>query len=153
METPIPTAEHRRLEKMAGKWEGEELAYDSSSDSKANVAIGRINSRIALGGFALIHDYERERNGKITFTGHGVFTYNSKEKVYELTWFDSMGERRTVFTGQFEGDVLRLTHGVPGMHARLTHDMSRPGHLLVSMEMAEDGANWTKVFDARLVRQ
>src|SRR5215470_7376884 len=153
MEMPVPTAEHGKLEKMAGKWEGKEIAYDPSSDAKENVAIGRISSRMGLGGFALIHDYERERNGKVTFTGHGVFTYDSKEKIYELSWFDCMGERPTVFTGRFEGEVLHLTHDVPGMHARLTHDMSRPGYLLVTMEMAEDGVNWTKMFDARLVRQ
>jgi len=129
------------------------MMYEPSPDGKENVAIGRINSRMGIGGFALIHDYERERNGRVTFTGHGVFTFDSEEKLYELTWFDCLAARPTLFKGPFEGEVLRLTHHAPGIHARLTHDLSVPGYLLVSMEMGDDGVNWTKLFDARLVRQ
>src|SRR5262245_24337295 len=149
MEMPVPTAEHAKLERMAGKWEGEEIMYDPSPDAKEKVAIGRVNSRMGIGGFALIHDYERERNGRVTFTGHGVFTFDWEEKLYELTWFDCLGARPTIFKGQFEGEVLRLTHDASGVHARLTHDLSQPGYLLVSMEMAEDGVKWTKLFDAK----
>jgi hypothetical protein len=153
MEMPTPTAEHRKLEEIAGQWEGEETMHPSPWDPKGGKAIGRIKSRIALGGFALINDYEQERDGKITFTGHGVFTYDTREKLYTLTWFDCMGVAPEVFKGQFEGTILRLSHGGPGMHARITYDLSEPNHLLTSMEMAQDGVNWARLFDARLVRQ
>ena len=153
MEMPILTSEHRKLEKIAGRWEGEEKMYPSPWDPKGGTAIGRIKSRIALGGFALINDYEQEREGKITFTGHGVFTYSPEEKLYLLTWFDCMGVAPEVFKGTFDGEVLRLSHGGPGMHARLTYDLSEPGYLSTSMEMAQDGTNWMKFFDARLARK
>lgn len=153
MEMPKPTAEHRKLEKIAGQWAGEERMYPSPWDPKGGMALGRIKSRMAVGGFALINDYEQERDGKITFSGHGVFTYDPKEKLYTLTWFDCMGVPPEVFKGGFEGEVLRLSHGGPGMHARLTYDLSEPGCLSTSMEMAQDGVNWKKLFDARLMRK
>ena len=64
--------------------------------------------------FALINDYEQERDGKITFTGHGVFTYDPKADPYTLTWFDCMGVPPEVFKGRFDGDILKLAHGGPG---------------------------------------
>ena len=68
-------------------------------------------SRVALNGFALINDYEQERDGKISFSGHGVFTYDPKEDSYMLVWVDCMGAPPEIFKGQFEGDVLKLAHG------------------------------------------
>jgi Protein of unknown function (DUF1579) len=152
MEMPNPTNEHRKLARIAGRWEGEEKMYPSPWDPNGGIAIGRLNSRVALNGFALINDYEQERDGKITFTGHGVFTYNPEEKVYTLTWFDCMGAPPEVFKGQFDNDILRLAHGGPGMHVRLTYDLSEPGYLSTGMEMAGDGKDWNRFFDARLKR-
>ena len=152
MEMPTPSAGHRKLEKIAGHWEGEENMYPSPWDPKGGIAIGRIKSRVALNGFALINDYEQERDGKVAFSGHGVFTYDPKEEGYTLTWFDCMGVPPEVFKGQFEGDVLKLAHGGPGMHVRLTYDSSESGFLSISMEMSQDGSAWSRLFDGRLKR-
>ena len=127
--------------------------YPSPWDPKGGTAVGRINSRVALGGFALINDYEQERDGRITFTGHGVFTYDPKGEEYTLTWFDCMGAPPEVFKGEFEGDILKLAHGGPGMHVRLTYDLSEPGYLSTSMDMSQDGSAWNRFFDARLSRR
>jgi Protein of unknown function (DUF1579) len=152
MEMPIPTDGHRRLEKIAGQWEGEEKMYPSPWDPKGGTAVGRIKSRVALSGFALINDYEQEREGAITFSGHGVFTFNPKEELYTLTWFDCMGSPPEVFKGRFEGEVLTVAHGGPGMHARLTYDLSVAGQLATSMEMSPDGSAWNRFFDGRFKR-
>jgi hypothetical protein len=152
MEMPTPSDGHRKLEKIAGQWEGEEKMQPSPWDPKGGTAIGRIKSRVALNGFALINDYEQERDGKVTFTGHGVFTYDPKEDVYTLVWFDCMGAPPETFKGQFDGEVLRLAHGGPGMHVRLAYDLSEPGYLSTSMQMSQDGSAWNRFFEARLRR-
>jgi hypothetical protein len=153
MEMPTPSAGHRKLEKIGGQWEGEEKMYSSPWDPKGGTAIGRIKSRVALNGFALINDYEQERDGKITFTGHGVFTYDPNEEGYTLTWFDCMGAPPEIFKGNFDGEILNLAHGGPGMHVRLTYDLSEPGFLSTSMEMSKDGTAWSRFFDVRLKRR
>ena len=149
---PKASEGHRKLEKIAGQWEGEETMYPSPWDPKGGKAIGRIRSRVALNGFALINDYEQERDGAITFTGHGVFTYDPKADVYTLSWFDCMGAPPEIFKGTFAGDILKLTHGGPGMHVRLTYDLSTSGYLSMSMEMSQDGEDWNRLFDGRLKR-
>lgn len=153
MDMPQPTAEHRRLEEIEGDWEGEERMYPSPWDPAGGTATGRIKSRVALNGFALINDYEQERDGKVTFSGHGIFTYNPGEKSYTLVWVDCMGAPPEIFKGQFEGEILRLAHGGPGMHVRLAYDVSDPGYLSTSMEMSQEGGVWNRFFDARLNRR
>ena len=153
MEMPAPTAGHRKLEKIAGQWEGEEKMYPSPWDPKGGSAIGRIRSRVALNGFALINDYEQDRDGIITFSGHGVFTYDPKEDLYTLVWVDCMGAPPEIFKGKFDGEILKLAHGGPGMHVRLSYDLTEPGFLSTSMEMSQDGSAWNRFFDARLARR
>jgi len=152
MEMPKPSAGHQKLEKLAGRWEGEETMYPSQWDPKGGTAIGRTTSRMALDGFALIGEYEQERNGIITFSGHSVFTFDAQENLYSLHWFDCLGTPPELFTGRFDGDVLTVSHGGPGMHARLTYDISDAQHLASKMEMSEDGTNWRTLFDGRYRR-
>lgn len=148
MDMPTPTAGHLRLERMAGLWEGQETMHPSQWDPKGGVAVGRNRHTLRLGGFALIVEYEQERDGAITFTGHGVYTYDAKADRYILHWFDSMGSPAEVFTGGFDGDVLTLGHGGPGMHARMTYDLSEPGVMRGQMEMSHDGSDWQTLFEA-----
>jgi len=152
---PKPSPGHSKLQMLVGRWQGEETMHPSQWDPKGGTAIGRMQSRLALGGFALVSDYEQERGGTITFAGHGVFTFDPKSDLYTLHWFDSMGSPPEVFTGRFEGNVLTVAHGAdggPGMHARLTYDLTEPGYQKSSMEMSADGKEWKRFFDARYER-
>jgi uncharacterized protein YodC (DUF2158 family) len=149
MDMPKPTKQHLRLQEIVGRWEGKETMHPSQWDPKGGIAVGRTTSRLALNGFAVISDYEQERDGVITFTGHGVMTYDPNEGRYVLHWFDCMGSPPEVFSGVFEGDVLTVSHGGPGMHARLTYDLSQKKRILTRMEMSSDGLTWTSLFEAR----
>lgn len=153
MSMPTPSAGHRRLETLVGRWEGTETMYPSQWDPKGGRAVGRTTSRLALNGMALISDYEQERDGAITFSGHGVYTYDPKADRYSLTWFDSMGSPPEVFVGGFTGDVLALSHGGPPMHVRLTWDLSRSGQMASRMEMSDDGVTWMTLFDGEYRRR
>ena len=152
MGMPQPSAGHRQLEKLAGHWEGEERLYPSPWDPAGGMATGRMQSRFALDGFALIIDYEQERGGKVTFAGHGVFTFDPKEELYTLSWFDCMGSPPEIFKGRCVNDVLTVAHGGPGMHARLTYDFSEGGMISKTMEISQDGQAWSRFFDGQLKR-
>jgi len=152
MEMPKPSAGHLALQRMEGTWVGEETMHPSQWDPKGGVAIGRNRHTFTLGGFALIVDYEQERDGEVTFTGHGVYTYDPKRDQYCLHWFDCMGSPPEVFVGRFDDDVLTLAHGGPGMHARMTYDWSVPDTLQGMMEMSPDGEDWKVLFEAVYTR-
>ncbi len=153
MEMPKPTEHHRKLEKLVGRWRGTETMHPSPWDPKGGLATGRNDCRMALDGFATVTDYEQERDGKVTFKGHGVMTYDTTKSHYVLHWFDCMGSPPEIFTGQFEGEVLTVSHGGPGMHARLVYDLSRPGVLRSKMEMSQDGAKWSTLFECDYHRE
>ncbi len=148
MSMPTPSEGHLLLERMSGFWEGEETMYPSQWDPAGGTATGRNDNKIVLGGFALITDYEQERDGAITFTGHGVYTYSPGEDRYTLHWFDSIGSPPEVFVGGFHGEQLVLSHGGPGMHARMTYDFSTDGVMKGMMEMSPDGLEWKVLFEA-----
>ena len=152
MDMPKPGPGHLRLESLAGLWEGKERMYPSQWEPEGGITIGRRKSQIALNGFALITDYEQERDGKITFTGHGVLSFDPKSERYSLHWFDCMGSAPEIFEGSFDGDILMLAHGGPGMHARFTYDLSDPQQMLSKMEMSQDGDIWNTFFEARYQR-
>lgn len=152
MEMPKPSPGHAELERLAGRWEGGETMHPSQWDPKGGTAMGRMTSRMALDGFALISDYEQERDGAVTFSGHGVFTFAPDSGLYSLHWFDCIGSPPEHFTGGFEGDRLVLAHGGPGMHARMTYDLATAGVMLSRMEMSPDGAAWGTLFEARYER-
>ena len=126
--------------------------HPSQWDPKGGVAVGRMTGGLALNGFALLSDYEQERDGVVTFTGHGVMSFNPKEDLYTLHWFDCMGSPPEVFVGRFDGDILSLAHGGPGMHARMTYDLSDPENLRTRMEMSQDGTAWNILFDGSYKR-
>lgn len=147
MHMPTPSAGHRQFERMAGTWQGNETMYPSPWDPEGGTATGRTVSRVGLGGFALISDYQQMRDGVATFAGHGVYTFDPKAEVYSMIWFDSMGTPPEHFSGRCDGDVLILSHGGPSMHVRMRWEFVRPDHVLSGLEMSEDGVVWKKLFD------
>lgn len=76
----------------------------------------------------------------------------SKDDLYSLHWFDCMGSAPEVFTGRFQGDVLVVAHGGPGMHARLTYDLGNPRQMTSKMEMSQDGVTWSTLFEGSYKR-
>lgn len=152
-EMPKPTEHHHKLKKLAGQWQGEEKMYPSQWDPKGGIATGRNQARVSLDGFALVADYEQERDGQITYMGHAVWTWDAKENCYVMHWFDSMGSPPEVFKGNFEGERLMVSsHGGP-MQARMTYDFSQAAKLKSKMEMSPDGKSWSTLFDAEYERK
>jgi hypothetical protein len=74
---PKPGPEHKQIAKLAGKLgrRGEARA-PSPFDAKGGTAKARVTNRLALDGFIVTQDYEQERDGKVSFRGHGVFGFD-----------------------------------------------------------------------------
>ena len=106
MEMPKPTAEHRRLQILAGDWAGEEKLMPSPWGPGGS-AMGRSQCRLDLDGFYVIQDYAQEKDGRTIFSGHGIFGYDTVSKDYCWFWIDSMGTMPAAPSrGQWEGDTL-----------------------------------------------
>lgn len=147
MDMPQPTPSHKKLERLAGDWHGEETMFPSPWDPAGGVYQARLNSRVAIDGFAVIGDYEQSRNGQVTFRGHGVHTIDPQTGENLLYWFDSMGQGANLFRGGFESDALILTEANPRGYNRMTYTASGDGRLYARMEMSPDGQNWNALFE------
>lgn len=147
MEMPQPVAGHRRLELMAGVWSGTEALHPSPWSPEGSVARGRVKARVALGGFAVILDYEQEASGRVAFTGHAVVTWDDGAGEVVMHWYDCLGAQREEFRGPLEGNRLTLTSRTERGLQRLVYTYAE-GEMNSHMEMSsDDGETWSKLFD------
>ncbi len=153
MEMPKPTADHKRLEKLAGDWRGKEKMYPSPWDPKGGDAQATTRGRVALDGFAVIADYEQSRDEKRTFAGHAVYTWDAQAKEVVLHWFDSSGQGVDQFRGAWKGDQLQLQSQNPMGFWRMSYDLSKSGSMTSRMETSQDGKSWNPLFDGSYQRE
>ena len=154
MQMTTPTSEHKMLEKLVGNWEGRETMSPAPWDPTGGPAVGRVSNKVSLDGLAVVQEYEQERNGGISFRGHGVFHYDMNQKDYVMHWWDSMGMGSQVFRGDFVDDVLAMVSASPMGHTKCTFDVKEPGRYAFVMEISQDGSNWMTAMtgDYRLAR-
>ncbi len=143
MDMPKPGDAHARLHALVGQWGGEERLHPAPWDLAGGAATAFINNRLALDGFSVIQEYEQYRDGRPTFSGHGVFWWDEDAHQYVMTWFDSMSGTPADFRGGFDGDVLQLVNQrSQGGFSRCTFDHGMPGEYVFMLEVSNDGVAW-----------
>lgn len=152
MTMPKVTEAHRRLERLVGTWQGEERLYPSPFDPQGGAAIGRARNRLALDGFAVVQDYEQERDGAVNYRGHGVFRWDDRDRSYVLHWLDSMGMPPNEFRGTLDGDVLTLTSHSPQGVVRATWELGQDRYNY-RMQVSPDGSNWFPFMEGTYSRE
>lgn len=153
MEMPKPKDEHRKLQALAGTWKGEETMYPSPWDQKGGNATSKVVSRMDIDGFFLITDYVQERNGQVSYRGHGVYGYSPKENRYTMHWFDSMGDcSSSPAYGTWTGNRLVFEQKTPMGMSRYSYELEGEGRYRFSIENSQDGKNWTKFMDCKSVK-
>lgn len=141
MQMPQPTEQHRVLERLTGKWKGSETMEPSPWDPQGGTATGIIDARADLEGMFVVSDYRQERDGKVTYRGHGVYGYDPSREAYTMYWFDSMShDPGGVALGRLEGDTLTFQmQNKMGGHSRyVTRFLSDREHEF-RIEMSQDG--------------
>jgi hypothetical protein len=143
MEMPKVTDQHRKLYAFAGDWEGRETLY-ASQWGPGGVTTGKLHVRIDLNGFFVLQDYVQEKAGRVSFSGHGIFGYDSAAKNYTWYWVDSTGfVPDGPARGQFQADLLVLEKVTPRGAARYTHRFESDGVYQFQIESSFDaGQSW-----------
>lgn len=151
-EMPKPTEAHAKMNALVGRWIGQERLHPSPWDAKGGTATGRSDNRMALDGFALLHDYTQERNGAVTFSGHGVLTFDAQEKCYVMHWWDSMGFGVNVYKGDFNGTTLTLSRKEARGHGRVRWEFPDSKSHQFHMDFSPDGKDWHPFMDGAYQR-
>jgi hypothetical protein len=148
MEKPTPTAEHKRLERLSGRWAGEEKIHGSphATDDKAT---GTFEFRSILDGLFTTMDYVERAGGKTLLAGHGVIGWNAKEKHYTLHWFDTFGSPPGApGTGEWKNDTLKFHQPGSGNTILRLAD----GGLIFEIEMDVDGKGPKPIIEGKYHR-
>jgi uncharacterized protein DUF1579 len=153
-EMPKPTEQHARLQALAGTWVCEEKLHPSPWDPKGGSALGRIESKIDLDGFYLLSNYVQERDGKVTYRGHGVYGYDPATNSYTMHWFDSMGfPCGDPARGKWEGNRLVFQSASPMGHGRFSYEFAADGKYNFTLENSQDGKQWATFMEGSYVRK
>ena len=149
-------AEQQRLnDAMAGTWLGELHSYPSPWDPKGGVALGRTQARLALGGLSLVSDYAEERDGAITFRGHGVYTWDALHKIYRMYWFDSVQPAPTLVpvTGVWTDTQLVFASKTDVAEHRYVYDFLDSNYYDFHIDLRRSGQDWRTYARGQYARQ
>jgi Protein of unknown function (DUF1579) len=143
-----PIEGHERLHALAGDWVGEEMMHDSRW-FEAGPAMGYCCNRVALDGFCVVQDYRQERDGKVIFRGHGVFSFDVEDRLTKLFWFDSLGYiGPSPATGGWTEGALTLVRGSLRGAARHVYSFGTPDEYDFRLQFSPDSYGWSDVVTA-----
>ncbi len=149
---PQPSAEHQKLSRLVGTWEGEET-LSPSPWGPGGPARGRNHNQFVCDGFFVTQDYVEEKDGGTVFRGHGVFGYDTQQGQYTWYWVDSMGMPPAAATrGRWEGDVLVFQQQQGAFHGRYTYRFEGKDQLHFKIENSKDGESWTQMMEGHYRR-
>jgi hypothetical protein len=101
---PLPSPEHRVLEKDVGTWDADvEIRMPGAPLQRSR---GVAHNRLVAGGLWLVIDFKNETTD---FEGHGVFGYDPQKKVYVGTWVDSMRTFLAPMEGTWDAEKRTMT--------------------------------------------
>lgn len=154
MEMPTVSKEMARLtELFAGTWRGEETLFPSEWDPKGGPAIGTWTVRAAVDGFALLVDYDEERDGKVVYRGHGVHGWDARERGFLVYWFDNIGVMQKAGNrATLDGDRYTYTElSDPNGQSRFTYEW-KEGVFTFEIARSPDGKDWKPMHQGRYKR-
>jgi hypothetical protein len=154
MEMPSVSKEMARLtELFVGTWRGEEMLFPSDWDPKGGAATGSWTVRAAVDGFALLVDYDEERDGQVVYRGHGVHGWDAREGCFLAYWFDNIGVMQKAGNpATLDGD--RYTYmelSDPERQSRFTYEWNE-GVFTFTIDRSSDGKNWKPMHHGRYQR-
>ncbi|MGH7161996.1 MAG: DUF1579 family protein [Planctomycetota bacterium] len=145
--------EHRKLAALAGSWTGVERIHPSPWDPQGGVAKARVESRVACDGFCVVTDYVEERNGAVSYLGHGVTGFDPTLGRYLQHWTDSAGGMPAqAKSGTWDGDTLTFHGAGPAGRVRYVYLFVSPDVYELRVENSPDGAAWTSFLEGRYSR-
>jgi Protein of unknown function (DUF1579) len=150
---PMVTEQHTRLHVFAGDWVGEETMAPSPWGG-GGPAVGRYTGRLVCDGFFVAQEYAQERDGAVSFRGHGLFGYDVPQERFAWFWVDSMGSvPRQPAWGTWSGNTLQFTSQSPEGSGRYTFVFDGSDRYEFRLENSFDGGSSWQTFMTGLYRR
>jgi Protein of unknown function (DUF1579) len=105
---PKPTAEHERLAKNVGTWDGTIKSWNRGPDSEPTVSQGVEVVKLMPGGLWTQSEFDG-KFGDHEFHGCGQSGYDTRKGKYVETWVDSMSTEIMMMEGDYDPASRTLT--------------------------------------------
>ena len=158
METPQPTDAHKKLHYFAGSWKGDDVMPPGPWSPTPVPAQSSVTFAIGQNGMILKSEYEywdEVMVPKGTYSGHGVYGYDTEAELYTMHWFDSHRGTSGVHRaeGTWVGDTLTMIERGAKMWHRSTYRIVDANTYTHKMESSSDGgATWTTFLESTTTR-
>ncbi|MCA9776414.1 MAG: DUF1579 domain-containing protein [Candidatus Eremiobacteraeota bacterium] len=154
-----PSAAHRKLDALEGKWKTTTKIWMAGPDAPPGLSEGTSTFEWILDGRFLeertdsVLSFPGE-NGELTdvpYSGRGLLGYDNVRNMYVNTWVDSLSTYISYSKGQFSPDGKKLVlygemdepaRGVYGRMLRLETDFKTPDHHVFTMYDLNLGENY-----------
>ncbi len=153
MELPNVSSEQKQLNKLfAGTWRGEEKIFPSKLEPDGGTAIGTWSVTPSLDGFVLLVDYSEERGGEVRYRGHGVHTWDARERCFFAFWFDNVGmAQKAGSRATLDGNRYTYEWSGESGRARMTYVWDKQ-FFTFTIERSPDGKTWSPMHEGRYSR-
>jgi len=152
MDMPKVGPSHQKLYVLAGEWQGTETMMPSPM-GPGGTATGTMKARVDIDGFYVISDYAQQRDGAVTYRGHGVYGFDTTTNEYTWYWIDSMGMASVPARGTWTGDTLTFESSMPGGKGRYSYRFEGKDKHFFRIENSFDGgATWVLFMEATYTR-
>lgn len=151
----LPAQQQRLIDAFCGTWLGDLRSFPSPWDPAGGVARGRTQARSAVGGALVTTDYAEERDGQITFRGHGVYGWDGAANCYRMYWFDSVQPTPTLLpaSGFWVDDELVFEVATDIAEHRYSYRFVEPGYYIFTISLRRAGQDWRVYAEGHYARQ
>ncbi len=150
---PKPGPEHTRIGYFVGKWTGEGEMKESPFGPAGKFTSTEHNEWLPGGFFLVMHSEEKGPMGE--GKALAVMGYNSEEKVYTYSAFNSMGMTESA-KGRVKGDTWTWRSesklGGKPMKTRFTIKEVSPTSYTYKFETSADGKTWSTVMEGKATK-
>jgi len=154
-QAPKPGPELKKLDYFVGHWTTE-AELKPSRFGPAGKYTSKDNTEWMPGGFFLLTHSQWKSEAMGDGTELAVMGYNTDEKVYTYSAFNSMGEAETS-KGTVEGDTWTWTAtekmGGKPMQGRFTVKVLSPTSYSMKFEIAPEGGNWATIMEGKSIKE
>ena len=109
---PTPGPEHDVLKMDVGTWDA--VVELKAPDGSTTTSKGVETNTLGCEGLCLISDYKGELMPGMSFSGHGVTTYDKAKKKYVGSWTDSMSTGLAVSEATYDPATKQATATMEG---------------------------------------
>ncbi len=145
--------EARRLAVFVGDFAGEEILYPCPWLPEGGSAQGFFTGVSQFGGLVTMMDYRQERDGEVSYQGHGVFGWDDKACCYNKLWADSMGGMPDhLLKGHWQGESLVFQDAGEGFHVRYCYTPQQDGSFTFALRNSQNGEDWQTFMEGNYQR-